>query len=66
MMYTASEWLKLECEIDMPKGDINGEWFVENHLPMIVECSCCSMTMALPSAMVDGNGNVYCASCAGE
>ena len=66
MMMTAKEWLKAECELDMPNGNINGSWFAENNLPMIVECTCCGSTMALPSAMVDGNGNVYCASCAGE
>ena len=62
-MRTVFEWLKDELDIDMPKGDISGEWFAENNLPMIVHCTCCEMTMALPSAMVDDNGNIYCPSC---
>ena len=66
LMVTAREWLKVECELDMPEGNINGAWFAVNNLPMIVECACCGSTMALPFATVDGNGNVYCTSCAGE
>ena len=65
-MMTAREWLKVECELDMPEDNINGAWFAENNLPMIVECACCGSTMVLPSAMIDGNGNVYCSACAGE
>jgi hypothetical protein len=33
-------------------------------LPMVVSCTCCGMTMALPSAMVDDDGTIYCSSCA--
>lgn len=65
-MKTAEEWLKKELDIEMPKGNINGSWFVEHNLPMIVECSCCRMTMALPSAYVDDNGCIYCGECKGE
>lgn len=64
-MRTAREWIKDEIGIEMPTGDINGKWFAENHLPMVVECTCCGMTMALPSAYVDDNGEVYCRNCAG-
>ena len=65
-MMTAREWLKAECDVDMPEGNINGSWFAENNLPMIVECACCGSTMALPSAMIDDNYIVYCSACAGE
>lgn len=57
------QYLKEEMNIEMPSGDIGGEWFVEHHLPMIVSCQCCHTTMALPSAMVDENGNIFCSSC---
>lgn len=50
---------------EVPKDNIPGSWFVENHLPMIVRCTCCEMTMALPSAWIDEDGNTYCAECAG-
>jgi hypothetical protein len=64
MMRTAETWIWEEMGIKMPKGTINGKWFAENHLPMIVECSCCGTTMALPNAMIDEEGEIYCASCA--
>ena len=65
MMKTAENYIRENLGIDYPKsGSINGSWFAENGLPMIVECTCCRMTMALPSAMVDENGHIYCSSCA--
>ena len=65
-MMTARGWLKGECGLDMPEDNINGAWFAENNLPMIVECACCGSTMALPFAMIDDNYIVYCSACAGE
>lgn len=53
-------------EIEFPKGQISGSWFAEHKLPMVVSCTCCGMTMALPSARVDEDGYIYCRSCAGE
>lgn len=50
----------------MPKGEISGAWFAEQGLPMIVECTYCGMTMALPSALVDDDGNCYCHGCVDE
>ena len=64
-MKTMREWLKENLGIEMPEGNINGSWFAENNLPMIVECSCCGMTMALPSTYVE-NGYIYCGNCKGE
>ena len=49
----------------MPKGEINGSWFVENGLPMIVACTCCGMTMAAPSAWIDRKGQCFCGGCIG-
>lgn len=66
MLRTAKRYILEEMGIEMPKGDIRGSWFVENGLPMIVECSCCGMTMVLPSAMIDDDGHCYCSSCAYE
>ena len=65
-MRTVEEWLKKELDIEMPEGKINASWFIEHNLPMIVECSCCGMSMALPSAYVDDNGFIYCGECKGE
>lgn len=64
MMRTAKTWILEELGIEMPKGSIPASWFVENRLPMIVECPCCRMTMALPSAMIDDEGTTFCSSCA--
>lgn len=62
-MKTFKQWLKDERGIEMPQGEINGNWFNQHHLPMIVQCSCCHSTMALPSAMIDTDGSIYCPSC---
>ena len=64
MMRTAKRFIKEEFDIEMPQGDISGQWFAENRLPMIVRCCCCDTSMALPSAMLDDEGNVFCSSCA--
>ena len=53
-----------ERGIEMPKGNISGEWFARHGYPMVVRCACCDMTMATPSAWIDDNGYVYCTSCA--
>ena len=66
MMRTAKRYIFEEMGVEMPKGEINGSWFSENGLPMIVKCSCCGMTMALPSAMVDDDGHCFCSSCSCE
>ena len=65
-MRTAEAYILKKWGIKMPEDVIPGSWFDENGLPMFVECSCCGMTMALPSAMLDDDGNIYCFSCAGE
>lgn len=66
MIRTAEQWIFEEMGVEMPKGRINGEWFVKHRLPMIVQCTCCQMTMSLPSAMVNDDGAVFCSSCADE
>lgn len=51
---------------EVPKGEINGEWFTERGLPMIVECTCCGATLALPAAYIDDDNYTFCSTCAGE
>ena len=62
-MRIATQWLKEERGIEMPAGEVNGEWFMQNRLPMVVSCSCCETTMVLPSALIDDDGSIYCGSC---
>ena len=62
----AKIWIKEEMGIELPKDNIPGSWFAENHLPMIVRCTCCDTSMVLPSARIDDDGEIYCPSCAGE
>lgn len=50
--------------IEMPKGNIPGEWFSKHGYPMVVRCCCCEMTMAIPSAWIDDEGYTYCGDCA--
>lgn len=66
MLRTAKNFIKEEMGIELPEGTINGSWFDEHNLPVIVRCTCCGTTMVLPSAMVDEDGTTYCSSCAGE
>ena len=47
-------------------SSMNGSWFSEHGLPMIVACTCCQTTMALPSALIDGNNDIFCHDCAGD
>ncbi len=66
-MQTFKDWFEQTYNEQYPKGDvINAEWFFERNLPMIVECSCCTTTMALPNALIDEEGNIYCSSCGGN
>lgn len=64
-MKTFEQWLKENRNCEMPKGNVDAGWFIEHGLPMIVECSCCQMTMALPNALIDDEGNIYCHDCGG-
>lgn len=63
MLKTAKDWILDELGVEMPEGELTGKWFFENRLPMIVECSRCEMTMALPSALIDEDGRIYCSHC---
>lgn len=65
-MKTFAEWLKEAYGEDLPKGNINGNWFSDRGLPMIVNCTCCGSTMALPSAYVDDEDYTYCSNCKGD
>ena len=64
-MKNFKQWLKDNHGIEMPKGDVDASWFAEQGLPMIVECACCQMTMAVPNAYIDDEGYTYCSGCAG-
>ena len=66
MMRTAKTYILEEKGVEMPKGNIPGSWFAKNSLPIIVRCTCCDTSMALPFAMIDDDGTIYCHSCAGE
>jgi len=50
--------------IEIPEGNISGEWFAKHGYPMIVRCSCCEMTMATPSCFIDDEGYTFCSDCA--
>ena len=55
-----------ERGIEAPEGNIvSQEWFAHHGFPMVVRCTCCGMTMPLPSAWVNNAGYTYCADCAG-
>lgn len=66
MLRTAERYLLEEMGIEMPKDHISGSWFEENDLPMIVTCSCCGSTLALPAALIDDSGAICCSYCVDE
>lgn len=53
-----------ERGITLPDS-IPAEMFAELGLPLVVQCRNCTMTMALPSAVLDDENFTYCADCAG-
>lgn len=59
-------WYEENHEDNVPQGAISGNWFAERGLPIIVRCTCCGSTMALPTAYVDENLMTYCSSCVGD
>ena len=63
-MKSFTDYIKDRWNLEMPKGNVSGEWFAKQSIPMVVRCSCCDMTMASPSAWVDDEGYTYCGSCA--
>ena len=65
-MKTFEQWFNEHHHTKMPKGTIDAGWFIDHGLPMIVECRCCGMTMALPSAFIDNECYTYCSSCKGN
>lgn len=66
MLRTAEKYIWEEMGVEMPKGEISGQWFAENDLPMVVQCTECGMRMALPSALIDDEGCCYCTGCVSE
>lgn len=65
-MKTFKTYIKENFDLDLPKGEINGSWFGENGLPMIVSCTCCGSTMCSVSALIDDEGYTFCSSCVGD
>lgn len=66
-MKTFHQWYKEVSGKDISEQKIfSGEWFAERGLPMIVECTCCRATMALPTAFIDEEDYLYCSTCADE
>lgn len=63
-MMSFFDYVSSNMKVEIPQGNISGEWFSRNGLPMVVRCSCCDMTMASPSAWIDEDGDVYCGLCA--
>jgi len=64
MMISFNDYVQQNLGVEVPKGNISGEWFYDNGIPMVVACCCCGMTMASPSAWIDDEGYTYCSDCA--
>jgi len=46
------------------KPTYDGDDHASAGLPMIVACTCCTMTMAGAGALIDADGHTWCADCA--
>ena len=64
MMISFNDYVQQNLGVEVPKGNISGEWFYDHRIPMVVSCCCCGMTMASPSAWIDDEGYTYCSDCA--
>ena len=64
-MKTFKEWYEDVSGKDFDeKVAHNGNWFLEQGLPMVVSCTCCGCTMIISGAFVDEEDYIYCPSCA--
>ncbi len=63
-MKTFKAFIKDTFDLNLPSGNISGEWFAKHNMPMIVSCTCCGMTMVSPSAWVNDDGECFCSECA--
>ena len=58
-------WFKKNFNEEIPV-ETDMSWWSKRGLPMIVHCTYCETTMALPSAFIDEEGYTYCGTCAGK
>lgn len=66
-MLSFAEWYKkVSGGKTVPTGSINGSWFAERGLPIIVSCTVCGATCALPTCWIDDEDYIYCSTCVGE
>ena len=60
------DWYKEVSGKELPSAALhNGNWYMEQGLPMVVSCTCCESTLLLPGAYLDDEDYIYCSSCAG-
>lgn len=65
MILTFEQWLKTNRGVELPQeGEIPMSWFYKMHLPPVIKCSHCEMSMVVFSAYIDELGNIYCHNCA--
>lgn len=62
-MKTFVEWLAA-AGLPTPPNNHDGNWYIANGYPMIVECAECGSTHLLAGSMLDDEGYCYCQSCA--
>lgn len=60
-----AEWLKTECNEELPSDYVDGLWLMERGFPLVVVCSRCKGVVILPSAYIDEKNRCYCRHCAG-
>lgn len=66
-MKTAMNYIREVLGIEIPDTDvINGSWFAENGLPMVMGCRCCLSTCSLFGGYIDEEEYFYCPACAGK
>lgn len=60
-----AEWLKTECNEELPDDYVDGLWLLQRGLPLIVSCSGCGTIMTILSAYINKDNMCFCSACAG-
>ena len=61
------DWYKEVSGKGLPRAALhNGNWYMEQGLPLVASCTSCGSTLLLPGAYLDAEHYPHCASCAGR
>ena len=66
-MKTFKKWIRDELGLDLTdQKSLNGNWFAEHGIPLIVRCTCCHDEINIAEAVIDENKECFCRGCGEE